>query len=353
MILDLCQRVRSRPGRGTVDATIVSSTMKALQLVEIGAPLVERDLPVPRPGAGDVLVEVRAAGICRSDLHYREGSSPVGSLPLTPGHEVAGTVVDVGAGVEPGRRGEAVCLHYLCTCGRCNYCTRDNEQFCRHAEMIGKHRPGGYARYIVVPSVNALRIPDSVSYEHAAVMMCSSSTAVHALRKARIGAGETVAVIGAGGLGMSAVQLAYAAGAMKVYAVDIDPARLELAEAFGAVPVNVADAADDREATSRVVEANGGAGVDVAVELVGMPDTIRNAVGCLRPKGRAAVAGIGDEKTSFHVYRELMGKEAELIGVSDHLKSDLEYLLALAEAGRLTLEPIVTERVGLDAAAVN
>jgi len=219
--------------------------------------------------------------------------------------------------------------------------------------MIGKHRSGGYAEYISIPSRNALSVPSSVSFEHAAIMMCSSATAVHALRKARIVAGDTVAVVGAGGLGMSAVQLARAAGALHVYAVDIDAQRLHAAERFGAIPVNVSTAVDDREATAQVVAATGGRGVDVAVELVGIPRTIRTAIGCLRPKGRVAIAGIGDEETRFHVYREIMGKEAELIGVSDHLKSDIEYLLALAQSGGLNLTGIVTDRVGLNAEAVN
>ena len=327
--------------------------MKALQLVELGAPLRERNVATPTPQATEVVVEVRAAGVCRSDLHYREGSSPVRTLPLTLGHEVSGVIVEAGSAAERSRIGEAVCIHYLCTCGDCTYCTRDSEQFCESAEMIGKHRSGGYAEYIAVPETTALRIPESLSFEHAAVMMCSSATAVHAIRKARLSAGESVAVVGAGGLGMSAVQLARAAGALQVYAVDIDRERLGIAEGFGAFPVDVSGAGDDRDATALVIEATGGHGVDVAVELVGMPRTIRTAVGCLRPRGRTAVAGIGDEETRLHVYREIMGKEAELIGVSDHLKSDLEYLLALAETGGLNLDRIVTDRIGLNAGEVN
>lgn len=318
--------------------------MQAFRLEQIDAPLVERDVPPPQPAAGDVVVAVGAAGICHSDAHYRSGESPTGELPLTLGHEVAGVIVATGDGVPAERVGERVCLHYLVTCGRCYYCRRGLEQFCEQGAMIGKHRNGGFAEQIVVPERNALHLPDLVPAEHGAVLMCSAATALHALNKARCAAGERVAVFGVGGLGMAGVQLALALGALEVYAVDRDPAKLRAAEAYGAIPVDAS--ADDPVHTIR--SHTDGRGVDVALELIGRPETVRAALLSLAPTGRAAAAGIGDLPVSIHTYREIIGTEAELIGVSDHTRQELELLLQLVERGRLDIGGVVTESIPFD-----
>lgn len=323
--------------------------MQAFRLEQIGAPLVERDVPPPQPAAGDVVVAVKAAGICHSDAHYRSGESPTGELPLILGHEVAGVIVATGDGVPAERVGERVCLHYLVTCGRCHYCRRGLEQFCKQGAMIGKHRDGGFAEQIVVPERNALRLPDLVPFDHGAVLMCSAATALHALNKARCAAGERVAVFGVGGLGMAGVQLAIALGALEVYAVDRDPAKLRAAEGYGAIPVDAS--AEDPVQTIR--SHTGGHGVDVALELIGRPETVRAALLSLAPTGRAAAAGIGDLPVSIHTYREVIGTEAELIGVSDHTREELELLLQLVERGRLDIGGIVTERIPFEIAALN
>lgn len=205
-------------------------TMKAVRLVAIGQPLEIKEVPLPAVSDTDVLVRIRAAGICHSDVHYRAGISPVKPLPMTPGHEIAGVVERTGPQVTNLKAGDRVCLHYLVTCGDCHYCTTGNEHFCVRGKMLGKHLDGGYAEYIAVPARNALPLPDRISFEHAAVLMCSSATSLHALHKGRLKAGETVAVFGVGGLGMSALQLARALGALEVYAVDINADKLELAE---------------------------------------------------------------------------------------------------------------------------
>ncbi len=185
-------------------------------------------LDAPAPGDGEILVRVMAAGICHSDAHYRSG---VGSTrhPLTLGHEVAGVVAATGTGVSSPRVGDRVCLHYLVTCGACMDCRAGREQFCATGQMIGKDRDGGFAQLVCVPARNAHPLPDTIPFEQGAIMMCSSATALHALRKARVRTGETVAVFGVGGLGVSAVQLARALGASAVYAVDLNPAKLALA----------------------------------------------------------------------------------------------------------------------------
>jgi len=323
--------------------------MKAVCLTAIGSPLEELDLAIPSVGAGDVLVRVKAAGICHSDAHYRAGVSPVAPLPLTLGHEVAGVVERIGADVAGVAAGDRVCLHYLVTCGRCVSCQAGREQFCLTGQMIGKNRDGGHAEFIVVPERSVFRLPDEIPFEQGAILMCSSATSLHALNKARLRAGETVAVFGVGGLGISAVQLARHLGAAEVFAVDINPRKLELAERFGATPVN----ASAGNAVERIQELTHGRGVDVALELVGLPLTMRQAVQSLAILGRAALVGLTRETFEVAPYSELLNKETEIIGVSDHLASEIPALLDLARQGKLDLSHGVIRTIPLEAGAVN
>jgi len=323
--------------------------MKAVRLVAPRRPLELHDVPVPVPGPHEVLVRVKAAGICHSDAHYRAGVSPAGPLPLALGHEVAGVVERVGESVLQFQPGERVCAHYLATCGTCAWCHRGHEQFCPTGQMLGKHRAGGYAEYVLVPARSLLPLPAEISFAHGAVMMCSSATSLHALRKVRLQAGESVAVFGVGGLGASAVQLARRRSAAQVFAVDLSAAKLALAESLGAVPVD-AGAGDP---VARIRQLTGGNGVDVALELVGLPLTMRQAVQCLGIMGRAAIVGLTQKSFEISPYTEVLGKEAEIIGVSDHLASELPALLALAGRGALDLSRIVTGTVPLEAGAIN
>lgn len=323
--------------------------MRALQLQQVGKPLALVELPDPRPGFGEVVVRVAAAGICHSDAHYRNGTSTLRSLPLVPGHEIAGIVESVGDGVTSPRVGERVCIHYLWSCGRCRFCNLGQEQFCAEGRMIGKDRDGGYGELVLVPARNAFIVPDNLPLSHAAVMMCSSATALHALKKAHPEPGENIAVFGLGGLGMSAVQIAASFAPHMVMAVDIDEAKLELAKSFGARPVNGARV----DPVAEIRRLTGGKGADVAVELIGLPLTMRQAVASLGVLGRASLAGISDRPFEVASYTELIGKEASVVGVSDHLASEIPFLIEMAASGRLKLDHIVSQTVGLDADAVN
>ena len=323
--------------------------MKAIRLVEIGKPLQMQEVPVPPVGQYDILVRIKAAGICHSDVHYRAGVSPVKPMPITLGHEVAGIVEQVGAEVHQVKVGDRVCLHYLVTCGECHYCSSGNEHFCTTGRMIGKHRDGGYAEYVAVPARNAVPLPAEIPFEQGAILMCSSATCLHALRKARLRGGETAAIFGVGGLGMSAVQLAKALGALDVYAVDINPEKLELAAHYGAIPIN----ARERDPLVEIGRLTHKRGVDVALELIGLPETMQQAVQSLAIFGRAVLVGIADRPLEIDTYRELLGKEAEVIGSDDHLLQELPLLIEYVSRGILDLSRIVTRTVPLDAAAVN
>jgi len=323
--------------------------MKAIRISGIGEKLTQANIARPVPAAGEVLVAVRAAGICHSDAHYRSGTGSLGQLPITPGHEVAGIIESVGPGVSSERVGERVCLHYLVTCGKCSYCRGKIGQFCPDVAMIGKDRDGGYAEYICVPEQNAFTLPGEIPFTHAAVMMCSFATALHALRKARFTAGESVAIFGAGGLGTAAIALSAALGASSIIAIDNNGTKVQAARTLGAIGVD----ARDTDAVDAVMDSTDGRGVDVALEFVGLPITSEQAVRSLGVQGRAAMVGLASAPTPLDMYRDLIGKEREVIGVSDHLPEEIDELLSLVQQGRLDIAPAVSRTVPLDEMAVN
>ncbi len=323
--------------------------MRAVQLTEIGKPLGDVDVAIPEIGPGDVLIRVGAAGICHSDAHYRGGVSEIDKLPVTLGHEVAGTVERIGQGVTRFAPGDRVCLHYLVHCGECEFCARGLEQFCRSGQMIGKHRDGGYAEFIKVPARNAFALPDEISFEVGAIMMCSSATALHALNKSRLKSGESIAIFGFGGLGFSALQLARALECGQIYVVEINQTKLASAKKLGAVAID-AKAGDPVE---QIREATKGKGVDVSLELIGSAKTMRQAVQCLGILGRAALVGLTKESMSIFPYPELINKEAAIIGVSDHLATELPTLIEFACSGQLRFPQETLRVVDLDARQIN
>ena len=323
--------------------------MKAVRLVEPGKPLELQHIPIPSAGDEDVLVRVRAAGICHSDAHYRAGRSSMGMLPITLGHEVAGEVEWVGPKVTTVQAGDRVCLHYNISCGNCYHCKAGNEQFCSTVKMIGHHRDGGYAEYVAVPAKNAIPLPDEISFEEGATLMCASATALHALRRGRLREGESVAVFGIGGLGMSAIQLAKALGAVQVYAVDIKHDKLELASEYGATPID----ASQVDAVEEIRRRTQGHGVNLALEMIGLPTTMRQTIESLGPLGRAVIVGLSQVPLEIHPYQTLIGYEAEVIGSNDHLLQELPFLIDLAQRKILDTSQVVSQTISLDAEIIN
>ncbi len=263
------------------------------------------------------MVEIHAAGICRSDAHYRSGFATLGKLPQTLGHEIAGVVVACGVEVTSRRVGDRVALHYLLPSGA----------------MIGKEVDGGYAERIAVPEENAVPVPSNVPIETAAVMMCSTATAYHALRLADVKAGEKVAVVGLGGVGVSAMLIARMLGA-SVVGIDRVAEKRKLAE------TSAADINDVR-------------GVDVVIDLVGHPEVRSAAIRSLAPGGRLMLVALNDQPFTFDPYREVLARELRIIGSADHLVSELQELMSFVSEGRLDLSSLVTRRVPLDAARIN
>jgi len=323
--------------------------MKSVRMVEVDKPLELQEIPIPNIGEKDILVRVRAAGICHSDAHYRAGRSGMGELPLTLGHEVAGIVEKIGSQVTNVKIGERVCLHYNISCGDCYYCSTGNEQFCSTVKMIGHHVDGGYAEYIAVPARNAIPLPEEISFEAGATLMCASATALHALRKSRVKAGETVAVFGVGGLGLSAIQLAKASGAVEVYAVDIKQDKLELASEYNAIPID----ASRVDAVEEIRKLTRGKGVDVSLEMIGMKKTMEQAIDSVGNLGRTVLVGLNQQPISINTYMQVLGKEAEIIGSNDHLLQELPLLVDLARRKILDTSHVVSQVIPLDAGKIN
>jgi 2-desacetyl-2-hydroxyethyl bacteriochlorophyllide A dehydrogenase len=237
----------------------------------------------------------------------------------------------------------------MLTCGSCFYCSRGVQQFCTSGRMIGKSANGGFAEYLVVPAQNAFLLPDEIPLEHGAVMMCSSATAYHALFKARLKYGETAAIFGLGGLGMSAIQLAKVFGAFDVFGVDTNEEKLNLAEKLGAIPVNAGKC--DPVATLR--QLTSGKGVDVSIELIGLPQTIQQAIQSLAIFGRAVLVGISDIPIELFTYRDVLWREAEIIGCADHLVQEIPTLIETIRRGMLDLNDLVTCTIPLDEKKIN
>jgi D-arabinose 1-dehydrogenase-like Zn-dependent alcohol dehydrogenase len=323
--------------------------MRAVRLTQVGKPLQEAEVDLPEIGASEVLIRVAACGICHSDEHYRAGISRIDHLPVTLGHEIAGRIERVGADIKHVRPGDRVCVHYLAHCGTCEFCVRGLEQFCRTGQMIGKHRDGGYAEFIKVPGRNAFVLPDQIPIEIGAIMMCSSATALHALNKARFKPGESIAIFGFGGLGFSALQLARAFDGDQIYVIEINPAKLASAKMLGAVPID----ATKGNPVEQIRDATNGTGVDVSLELIGSAKTMQQAVQCLGALGRAALVGLTAESMPIFPYTELINKEGEIIGVSDHLAAELPTLFEFARNGKLHFPQDALRFVDLDAQQIN
>jgi 2-desacetyl-2-hydroxyethyl bacteriochlorophyllide A dehydrogenase len=320
--------------------------MKAARLHKIGEDLHLDEVEVPSLEDDEVLVKVRASGICHSDLNYRNGVGKVSRLPITLGHEIAGTVAERGSKVEHVMKDERVCVHYVISCGRCKFCLAGSETYCSKYQMIGKDLDGGFAEYVKVPANNVLALPAAVPFEQGAILGCAVSTALHALRRARVRPGEIVVVYGVGGLGIHAVQLAaslFKTGS--VIAIDVLDHKLSLAKKLGAK--EVINAAKDTPA-DRIREMIDGRGVGVVLDFVGRESTIEDAITCAGMGGRIVVVGISSDELRISPYSTIIGKEIELVGSNDHLKSELAELIQLVASGRIDLSSSITHRVKLE-----
>jgi propanol-preferring alcohol dehydrogenase len=262
--------------------------MRAARFYGPGKPLAIEEVPKPSPGPGEVLVKIKAAGVCHTELHFLDGILNLGVVPITLSHEIAGVVEEVGPGVDDPKPGDRVIVYYYVGCGRCKYCLRGEENLCENPRAeYGFITDGGYAEYVKVPARNAVKLPDNIPFEQAAPIGCSVTTAIHATRRARPEVGEYVAVYGVGAVGFALIQYNKLIGA-KVIAIGRSERKLALARELGADYVINARSED---VVKKALEITGGRGVDVVYELVGVKETMDNSLKMLAKRGRLVLIG--------------------------------------------------------------
>ena len=316
--------------------------MKAVRYHGPKQPFRLEDVPAPEPGAGEVRVRIRAAGMCHTELHFESGLLNLGVAPLTMGHEIAGVIDRVGRGVAASRVGRRVLVYYYAGCGECEWCAAGQENLCNQLRAeYGFFNDGGYAEYIVVPDRNAIELPDQVSLEEAAPIGCSVTTAVHGCSLAAVAAGDVVVVYGVGAVGFGLVQVAASQGA-RVIGIGRTRAKLEQALAFGARDVIDADAVPD--VGTAVRDLTGGRGADVVFELVATQETMPHATAMLAKRGRLVFVGYSEDGYHVHPIQLVIG-EAAVMGSVGNTLAELHQAIDLVAAG--TVRTLVDRTIPL------
>ncbi len=309
---------------------LIPTTMRAAVVTAFDQPLQVKDVPVPTPGPGQVLVRIEATGLCHTDIHAAHGDWPVTPVPpFIPGHEGIGEVVALGAGVTSRARGDRVAIAWLASaCGRCRHCIGGWETLCEAQQNAGYSMDGTFAEYTVVDAAFASPVPASISTEDAAPLTCAGVTAYKAVKVARVAPAETVAVFGIGGLGHLALQYARIAGGF-VVAVDVQDDKLALATDLGADHVVNARTTDPVEA----VQALGGA--DVAIALAASPASFDQAFRSLRRGGRLVCVALPADNgvMTVPIFDAVIGGKS-VIGSIVGTRNDLADVFALHAAGR-------------------
>ncbi len=264
--------------------------MKALLLSEYKH-LEIADLPDPTPGHGEVLVSVAACGICGSDVHGYDGSSGRRIPPIVMGHEAAGTIAALGAGVTGFAEGDRVTFDSTIFCGACNNCRRGDVNLCDHREVLGVscgefRRAGAFAEYVTVPSRILYRLPENLSFTEAA-MLEAVSVALHGVSLAQVSEGSTALVLGAGMIGLLTLQALRAVGCLRIFVADLDSTRLKLAQDVGATAV----LSSGVDVVEQVMQLTGGVGVDLAIEAVGRNETVTASIESIRKGGTVVLVG--------------------------------------------------------------
>jgi alcohol dehydrogenase len=324
--------------------------MRAVVVDAVRAQPEVRDVPEPSAPAGGVVVRVAATGLCRSDWHAWAGHDEI-AFPHVPGHELAGEVVEVGPGVDNWRVGDRVTVPFVCGCGRCEWCRSGNAQVCPDQQQPGFTHWGSFAELVALHAAdtNLVAVPGAVDLATAAGLGCRFATAFRALAaRARLIEGEWVTVIGAGGVGLSAVMIARALGA-RVVAVDRNPEALGVAADLGADHVLLADGTD---VPAAVADLTGG-GSHIAVDAVGSEQTCADAILALRRRGRLAQVGLlppveGHPRVPM---ARVIAWELDLLGSHGMAATDYPAMLALIESGALDPARLVERTIGLAEAA--
>jgi 2-desacetyl-2-hydroxyethyl bacteriochlorophyllide A dehydrogenase len=303
--------------------------MRAAVFREIGQPLAVEEIPKPKIGPNEVLVETRTCGICRTDLHILDGLAYIPKLPHVPGHEPAGIVAEIGENVTRLEPGQRVVPHLFLTCGECYYCRVGRDSLCTGVQgILGVTLPGGFAEYFVAPASNLFTLPDKVSFEAGGLVSCAVITAVHAFRRARLRSGDSAVIVGGGGIGQLLVQLLKAAGVRTVVTGRSDET-LETALRLGA---DLAVKSRSVGASEQIKELAGTDGVHCAFDCVGTADTMKESSAFVMRGGQIIVIGEEAEFPAIDTI-QIAQKELEIIGSRNGSKQDAIDSLTMMEHG--------------------
>jgi len=325
----------------------MTEKMRAARFYEVGKSLRIDKIPAPRLGPGDVLVEIKACGICGSDIHIvYEGVTPTAYTPMTLGHEPSGIIFGIGSEVKDWKIGDRVTINPFLTCGQCINCLSGNSQVCLSRRVIGIHTEGGLAEFLKVPAKNLVYLPENIPFDQGGIIVDAVATPFHAItNRGSLKAGERVAVFGCGGLGIHGVQIAKVSGASLVIAVDAIHSALERAKKVGADEVINPLKENPIE---RIKEMTGGMGVDLAVEFVGLKETIEQAVRSVRVGGRIVVVGLGPETIFLPPPTTFVRTELSFLGSYGSTTFEIQKVVDLAASGKLDLSNSITERFLLE-----
>lgn len=324
----------------------MSETMLAVVKPEAAPGADVRQMPVPEIGPDDVLVKVKVASVCGTDLHIYDWDQWAQNRikpPLIPGHEFCGNVVAVGKNVTTVKEGDFVSAEMHVACGKCYQCRTGEAHICQHVKIIGVDANGAFAEYVKIPESNIWKIDPAIPADYASVLD-PLGNAVHAVLAGEIAA-KTVAVIGCGPIGLFSIAVARACGATAVFALEINDHRRRLAEKmkadFALNPVK-------DKVYERVMEATDGTGVDVVLEMSGHPDAIRLGFKILRLGGRASLLGIPSRPMELNLSEDIIFKGAQVEGINGRLMYKTWYQMnALLKANKLDLSPVITDRMAM------
>jgi len=324
----------------------MSKTMLAVVKPEAAPGADVRQVKVPSFGRTDVLVKVKVASICGTDLHIYEWDRwAQGRIhpPLVPGHEFCGEVVAYGDEVTSVREGDFVSAEMHVACGKCLQCRTGEAHICQNVKIIGVDADGAFAEYVVIPESNIWKLDPGIPLEYASILD-PLGNAVHTVLAGEI-AGKSVAITGCGPIGLFAIAVARAVGAAQVFAIEVNEHRRNIAKQMKAD--FILDPSKD-DVNALVMEKTGGAGVDVVLEMAGHPSAIRTAFDMIRRGGRISLLGLTSKPVSLNFSEDIIFKGLTIQGINGRRMYQTWYqMTALLKAGKLDLHPVITDRIAM------